>query len=193
MNTAVESPKRIWTEAELEARPENGFIHEVVDGELVMSPKNDFYHGDICSELLTVMRTFVRHHRLGAVLHSSTGFWMTNRNCRATDISFVAGARLKALGFHRSTRRFFPGAPDLAVEILSPNSSRSEMDERLKDFFASGTRVAWIIDPDAQRAEVCYSLTRREFVGSGGFLEGKDLLPGFRYLIDDLFKRGDWE
>ena len=58
MNAAVEAPQKIWTEAELEALPEDGFIHEVVSGELVMSPKNDFYHGDICSELLTAMRTF---------------------------------------------------------------------------------------------------------------------------------------
>src|SRR5439155_1943456 len=48
----IEAPaKKIWTEAELEALPEDGFIHEVVDGELIMSPKNNFYHGAICSRL----------------------------------------------------------------------------------------------------------------------------------------------
>ena len=193
MNTAVEAPQKIWTEAELEALPEDGFIHEVVSGELVMSPKNDFYHGDICSELLTAMRTFVRGKRLGAVLDSSTGFWMKNRNCRAPDISFVSRARLAALGFKRSTRSFFPGAPDLAVEILSPSNTRAEIDKRLKDFFESGARLVWIIDPDGERAEICRGLTRRELIGSGGFLEGEDLLPGFRYPLDDLFKAGEWE
>ncbi|OLE45343.1 MAG: hypothetical protein AUI36_22805 [Cyanobacteria bacterium 13_1_40CM_2_61_4] len=117
---------------------------------------------------------------------------MKNRNCRAPDISFVSRAWLAALGFKRSTRSFFPGAPDLAVEILSPSNTRAEIDKRLKDFFESGARLVWIIDPDGERAEICRGLTRRE-LGSGGFLEGEDLLPGFRYALDDLFKAGDWE
>ena len=185
--------KKIWTEAELAALPEDGFLHEVVDGELVLSPRNDFFHGDVCSELLTVLRTFVRTNRLGAVLDSSAGFWMKNRNCRAPDISFVSRPGLTALGFKRSTRRFFPGAPDLAVEILSPNNTRAEIDERLEDFFESGTRVAWIIDLEARRVEVCSSLTRRQLIGVGGFLEGEELLPGFRYPIAELFQPWDWE
>ncbi len=185
--------RKAWTEAELGALPEDGFIHEVVDGELIMSPKNDFFHGDVCSELLIAIGNFVKEHRLGAVLDSSTGFWMQNRNCRAPEISFVSRARLKAVGFKRSTHSFFPGEPDLAVEILSPNNTRLEIDARLKDFFESGTRLAWIIDLESQRVEVCYSLTRRRLVGVGGFLEGEDLLPGFRYPIASLFQPGDWE
>jgi len=192
MSAVVGTPKKVWTEADLQALPEDGFIHELVDGELVMSPKNDFYHGGICSELLTALHTFVRANRLGMVLDSSTGFWMKNRNCRAPDISFVSRARLTALGFKRSTRAFFPGAPELAVEVLSPNNTRAEIDRRLRDFFESGTRIAWVIDPEAQRVEVCHSLTSRQLVGSGGLLEGEDLLPGFSYPIADLFKEWDW-
>src|SRR6266550_2758227 len=137
MSQAIEAPKKSWTEAELQALPEDGFTHEVVNGELVMSPKN----------------------RLGMVLDSSTGFWMFNRNCRAPDISFVTRARMAALRFGPKEKRFFPGAPDLAVEILSPNNTRAEIDARLKDFFSSGTRLAWIIDPESESVEVCRSLT----------------------------------
>ena len=79
------------------------------------------------------------------------------------------------------------------MEILSPSNTRAEIDERLKDFFESGARLVWIIDPDAERAEICRGLTCRELIGSGGFLEGEDILPGFRYALDDLFKAGDWE
>src|ERR1700689_323967 len=131
MNAVVDVPKKRWTEAEVQALPDDGYFHEIVDGELVMSPKNDFFYGDICTRLSAALLTFVRAGRLGAVLDSSTGFWMNNRNCRAPDISFVSRARLAALGFRRSTRRFFPGAPDLAVEILSPSNTRGEIDDRL--------------------------------------------------------------
>jgi Uma2 family endonuclease len=190
--TAVAAP-RIWTEAELQALPEDGFIHEVVNGELVMSPKNTWFHGRICTRLLYAIEAFNRAHRLGAVLDSSTGFWMFNRNCRAPDVSFVPKARLAALGFKPTEKRFFPGAPDLAVEVLSENNTRAEIDERLKDFFASGTLLAWIIDPELQRVEVCRSLTQRKLIGSGGFLDGEDLLPGFQFPIADLFKEWDWD
>jgi Uma2 family endonuclease len=193
MSTEVEAPKKVWTEAELQALPEDGCIHEVVDGQLVMSPKNNFQHGSICMRLASALLPLVQKGRLGAVLDSSTGFWMKNQNCRAPDISFISRQRLKAAGFRHSTQRFFQGAPDLAVEILSPNNTRREIDERLKDFFENGTRLAWIIDPNQQYEEVCRSLTQRELVSTDGFLDGGDLLPGFRYGIADLFREWDWD
>jgi hypothetical protein len=51
MRSVVETPKKVWTQAEVQALPEQGFNHEVVDGELVMSPKNDFFHGFISARL----------------------------------------------------------------------------------------------------------------------------------------------
>jgi len=193
MTTAASVERKVWTEAELEALPEDGYNHEVVDGELVMSPKNNPYHGNICAELLMALCVFVKARKLGAVWDSSTGFWMYNRNCRAPDVSFIRKERLQALGFKRNSRNFFPGAPDLAVEILSPNNTRREIDERLKDFFASGTQIAWIINPDTECVEVCYAPDRRKLLSSGADLDGEHLLPGFRYPIADLFKGWDWE
>jgi Uma2 family endonuclease len=193
MSAAVEAPKKVWTEAELQALPDDGYIHEVVSGELVMSPKNNWYHGRICTRLSAALLSFASEHRLGAVLDSSTGYWMHNRNCRAPDISFVPKSRLAALGFKPKDRRFFPDAPDLAVEILSPNDTRAEIDERLRDFFSSGTQLAWIINAEGESVEICRSLTQRKLLGSGAFLEGEDVLPGFRYPIANLFKEWDWE
>ena len=193
MIATTETSPKVWTEEELQSLPEDGFNHEVVDGELVMSPKNNFIHGRICTRLLTALANFNRQHRLGVILDSSTGFWMSNRNCRAPDISFVPRTRLENLKFKPSSKKFFPGAPDLAVEILSPSNSRSEIDARLHDFFASGTQIAWLINPDTDSVEVCRSLTQRRLIGPGGELDGEDVLPGFRYPINDLFKEWDWE
>jgi len=173
--------------------PEDGYIHELVDGELVVSPKNNWFHGTISVRLSTAIGTYAREHRLGAVLDSSTGFWMFNRNCRAPDVSFVPKERLKELNFSPIEKQFFPGAPDLAVEILAPSNTRAEMDARLRDFFGSGTQIAWIVDPETEMVEVCHSLTKRQLLGSGGFLDGEHLLPGFRYPIANLFKEWDWD
>ena len=193
MIATLETAPKVWTEEDLQSLPEDGFNHEVVNGELVMSPKNNFVHGRVCSRLLIALGNFNNQHRLGVILDSSTGFWMFNRNCRAPDISFVPRTRLENLKFKPSSKKFFPGAPDLAVEVLSPSNSRSEIDARLRDFFSSGTQLAWLINLDTDSVEVCRSLTQRRLIGPGGELDGEDLLPGFRYPIDDLFKDWDWE
>jgi Uma2 family endonuclease len=191
MSVAVEQAKRPWTEAELEALPENGYSHELVNGELVMSPKNNCQRGDICAQLLVALRSHAQNCKLGAVWDSSAGFWMRNRNCRAPDVSFVSKARLK--GFGRSSRQFFPGAPDLAAEVLAPSNTPAELNERLEDFFSSGTQLAWVVHPEEQFVEVCRSPTQRRILGPGAILEGEEVLPGFQFPIADLFKEWDWE
>lgn len=193
MIAAPGTVKKIWSEEDLQALPEDGYIHEVVSGELILRPKDNFQHERICTRLLVALDTFNCAHQLGVVLGSSAGFWMFNRNCRAPDISFIPKQRLAKLGFSPTAETFFPGAPDLAVEVLAPSNTRAEIDARLKDFFASGTEIAWIIDPDTGSAEVCHSPTQRRLTGPGGELDGEHLLPGFRYPIADLFKDWGWE
>ena len=63
MIATIAPARKAWTEEALQSLPEDGFIHEVVDGELVMSPKNNFDHGNICAMLLTALRTFAHAHR----------------------------------------------------------------------------------------------------------------------------------
>ncbi|HEX7859249.1 MAG TPA: Uma2 family endonuclease [Verrucomicrobiae bacterium] len=191
MSAVPASQKKDWTEQELQALPDNGFDYEVVNGELVMSPKNNFQHGDICGELLMRMRVHAKAEKLGLVCDSSTGYWMNNRNCRAPDVSFIAKARL--VGMKRPAKQFFPGAPDLLVEVLSPNNTRREMEERLRDFFESGAQLAWIIDPETETAEICNSLSDRRLLGPGGELDGEDVLPGFRCKLSELFAPWPWE
>jgi Uma2 family endonuclease len=156
-----------------------------------MSPKNNFQHGDICVRLVTALNNHVRAGKLGVVLDSSTGFWMQNRNCRAPDISFIAKARLS--GLRRPPAAFFKGAPDLAIEVLAPSNTAEEITARLEDFFASGTRLAWIIHPEEQFVEICHSPVQRKMLGSGAVLDGEALLPGFQYPIADLFREWDWD
>src|SRR5436309_2797073 len=99
IETALSVEKKIWTEEELQALPNDGYKYEVVNGELVMSPKNNFQHEGICARLLTALEVFNQSRRLGVVLGSNAGCWMKNRNCRAPDVSFIPKERLIRLGF----------------------------------------------------------------------------------------------
>jgi Uma2 family endonuclease len=193
VSVAVETSKRVWTEEELQALPDNGYKYELVDGELVMSPKNNFEHESLCARLFLALANFNHARHLGAVRGSNLGCWMHNRNCRAPDISFISKERLQAFGFRPSTRKFLPGAPDLVVEVVSPSNTRAEIDARLKDFFASGTKLAWIIRPEEQFVEVCHSPTERMILGLGAALDGGRVLPGFQFSIQELFEQEDWQ
>jgi Uma2 family endonuclease len=192
-HVAAAPTRKVCTEADWQALPADGGIHELVGGELVERPKDDAIHNYIWTRLSAALLAFAETRRLGAVWDFNTGFRMDNSNVRAPDISFVTRPRLKQHASKRSTRRLFPGPPDLAVEILSRHNTRQEIDLRLKDYFHSGSRLAWIVDAEAQQLEACHSLRERRWVGSGGFLDGEVLLPGFRYRIADLFKDWDWE
>lgn len=191
MATTTDKPAKVWTEAELMDLPGDGYIHEVVDGELIMSPKNNAEHGEICVRLVLALGGFVTSYKRGVVWDSSTGFWMKNQNCRAPDISFVSKERLR--GLERPPRKFFEGAPDLAVEVMSPSNTPEEITARLKDYFASGTRLAWLIHPEEQYVEICRAADQRRILGSGALLDGEDVVPGFQYPIADLFKAWAWD
>lgn len=81
----------------------------------------------------------------------------------------------------------------LAVEVLAPSNARLELDARLRDFFDSGTRLAWVVHPVEQFVEVCRSPIDRQILGAGALLDGGEVLPGFQYPVADLFHVPDWD
>ena len=106
---------------------------------------------------------------------------------------------------HSSPRARFPGgkrpkgaiapvAPDLAVEVLSKSNTKKEIARKLDEYFASGTRLAWIVDPKTQSVRVHTSPTEstRLDADSGAVLDGGAILPGFRLPLAELFaERGE--
>ena len=103
---------------------------------------------------------------------------------RGPDVSFISLARLHP---HQVPEEFIPGAPDLAVEILSPSSRWSEVEEKIADYFAAGTRLVWVVDPRERRAIVRYPDRPPRVVASGESLDGEDVVPGFALALAELF------
>ena len=175
-----------WTEEALMALPHDGQKYEVLGGELVASPTG-FEHGYLALRLASAIMAFALKHRLGVALDSSTGFRMKSGDCLSPDVSFVRRERLgKEL-----TQKFFPGAPDLAVEVLSPGESLAAMEEKLVVYFANETRVAWVIDPKDRTVRVHHSPRRCKTLRAGDCLDGEALLPGFTFPVAALFELPD--
>ena len=176
--------RKEWTEEALQSLPQDGQKHELLAGELVVSPTG-FQHGYIALRLATAMLEFALKRRLGMVVDSSTGFRMSNGDCLSPDVSFVRKERLR--GQKQITSRFFHGAPDVAVEVRSPREGIEVIKAKLAHYFANGTHLAWVVQPQTRTVSVFHSALRCKTLRSGDRLDGEDLLPGFTFSLPDLF------
>jgi Uma2 family endonuclease len=171
---------RLTTADELLRMPDDGVRYELVRGELKkMSPAGE-EHCDIAAEILTRLRPYVRKQKLGNAYGSSLGF-MLFRNpdtVRDPDVSFVRAERVV------KTKKYFPGAPDLAFEVMSPNDRYPEVLVKKDEYLHAGAQAVVIIDPPRRLVEIHRpaGVTTVEDV-----LAVDDIVPGWQLPLSDIF------
>ncbi len=128
----------------------------------------------------------LKKHGLGAVYTSDTGFKVKTDpdTVRCPDVAFVARDRVV------DTEKFIPLAPDLAIEVLSPGDTFSEVDERVEAWLGYGTREVWVVDPRRRTVQIFRPGRPAEALTEQDAIDGGDLLPGFRLVVRDLFPAG---
>lgn len=159
--------------------------YELVAGELRTRSPAGYEHGTRASALLYV---HVEQHNLGEVTAAETGF-IIRRNpdtVRAPDAGFVSNDTLQQFG--RPTRGYYPHGPDLAVEVLSPDESQAEIDEKIEDWFAGGARSVWIVNPRRKTVTVYRSLEEIRVLTERDVLESEDVVTGFTCPVARLFR-----
>lgn len=177
-------PKPLRTVADLMDLPDDPYRHELVAGVLVAEPFASPYHDKTRRRLERLLEDFAESRRLGEVF-GETGFVLARDpdTVRGPDLSFVSSERLA--GF--DDRAFFPGAPDLAIEILSPSNRPGEMHAKVADYLAAGARMVWVIDVEKRIVTTYRSLLYPRTLASGESLDGEDVLPGMSIPIDSIF------
>jgi Uma2 family endonuclease len=175
------------TDEDLLRLPQDGQKYELVDGEIRVSPAGT-RHGQVIVRLTIVLGTHVLKHRLGVVLESSTGFRLPGRkpgqkNVRSPDVSFVATGRFPQ---DKGPVGFTEFAPDLAVEVLSPDDRPRDVLRKVGEFLDAGTRIVWVIDPEKRAAAVYRSLTEVRQLGPEDNLDGEDVVPGFSCRLEEI-------
>jgi Uma2 family endonuclease len=179
----VHAGKRIWTDEELLSMPKDGFKREIVGGEVIMSPAS-FDHGSMISRLYVALGKLVYENKLGELADGQTGFRFKSEDVFCPDIAFVTAQRTAE---HRKTgKAFFEGGPDLVVEVLSPSDTMQVMEEKLGQFFAEGTRLAWVVHPKRRVVHVYRSPVASRILTANDFLDGEDVVPGFKFAIAKL-------
>ena len=144
-------------------------------------------HGRIVARMTLRLAGFVEKGALGTVFGAETGFHITHEpdTVRAPDVAFVRAQRMGAeLGCG-----FFPGAPDLAVEVLSPDDRAGEVLAKVQDWLDAGCLAVWVVDPRTRTVTVYRSRSEIVVLGKSESLSGGDLLPNFSLPVSELFQR----
>ena len=185
--TRPSAPPReeLITGEELERMPDLGPC-ELVEGRIVpMSPAGG-EHGGIEMKVAAALNGFVEQRRLGRVLVGEVGIY-TGRNpdtVRGADVLYISNER-----FARVTRRagFLDVAPELVVEVLSPTDKAVEVTQKLKEYFAAGVVLVWLVNPKLRAVYVHRSLTDVREFKEGEEVPGDEVLPGFALPVAGVF------
>ena len=185
MTTATAIRPTTMTADDLLAMPDDGFRYELVRGELrKMSPASPF-HGECALAIGSSLRVFARANRLGRTFGAETGFRMADNHVRAPDAAFVRAER--AATVRRDTPGFFPGHPDLAVEVISPNDRYTEVEEKVADWLAAGTLAVIVANPRNRTVEIHRSPTDVVVLNEDDILEVQDVVPRWRMPVSEIF------
>jgi Uma2 family endonuclease len=162
---------------------------ELIDG-VIVEKQMGWYESLVASVLIELLAPHVRAHRLGIVLGSDAVLRLFPQQARAPDVCFVSKRSLAQ--YKPSRSKPIPVLiPDLAVEVLSKSNTPREIELKLRQYFTSGVRLAWVIDPKRRNATIHTSLTERMAIERDGVLNGGKVVPGFRVLLRELFDRAD--
>jgi Uma2 family endonuclease len=191
MTQAIAVPKdtnesKALTDEQFMALPEDDNLYEYVNGELIVVANSGVEHGYLALTLGYFLTGFVRSHRLGVTCDSSTAFKMKTGNKRSPDLAFIAKERLQ--GLKRLPKGFFEGAPDLAVEIISPNNTFAEIHNKLVEYFENGTRLVWVILPDEECVLVYHQPKPSKLLQVEDSLDGEAVITGFQLPLIELFQ-----
>ncbi len=165
-----------------------GVKTELVRGELRLSPSPGIPHGCAVFSIVGMLMAYVRPCRLGRVFGDSVGYELVQlpRTVRVPDASFVRADRVPPQGFGHGTR-LFDFAPDLAVEVMSPSETASQLQEKLDDFLSAGTTLIWVVDPVRRTVRIVSTTVPETLLHESDTMTGGHVLPEFSCVVEEIF------
>ena len=174
------------TAEELLKMPGDGFRYELVEGALRKMAPAGFNHGKIAATVTGPLHHYVTTNRLGTVCAAETGF-ILRRNpdtVRAPDVAFIRQERIQEVG---DVTGYWPEAPDLAVEVVSPNDTYGDLEEKVLEWLGAGTRMVLVANPRMGSVTVYRSLTDIVVLTDDDVVDGGDVVPGWAMPVKDIF------
>ena len=161
---------------------DDGYRYELVKGVIRRMPPAGFDHGIRAAKIGRHLDAHVEKHKLGYVCGAETGFKISENpdTVRAPDAAFVCQTAIDEQGIPKG---YWEGAPDLAVEVISPSDTYTEVDEWLN----AGCAMVWVMNPRRETVEVYRSPEDITVLRGNDILEGGDVIEGFQCYVRDLF------
>lgn len=165
--------------------PPDGSKMELVRGELVTVCRPGFRHGLRQLRIGGILDHFGRSTRHGrAVVETGVVVERDPDTVRGPDVSYWSAERLP---FDQEPEGYREIAPDLGVEVLSPYNKMARIREKMAEFFKSGVRMVWIVDPEDRKVTVYRSMDEGRTFHENATVTGEDVLPGFSCRVADFF------
>jgi Uma2 family endonuclease len=181
----VERTKTSVTAEELWRLSTSDKKYELVQGELIEMTPPGGTHGNIAAKMSWLLLNFVKAQKLGEIM-VETGFQLASNpdTVRGPDISFLSADKVPAGGIPAG---YISGPPDLAIEIVSPGDTASEIHAKAQDYLEYGSRLVWIVYPQQQTVVVHYPDRTARTLQHADTLTGETVIPGFSCQIQEIF------
>lgn len=149
-------------------------------------PPTGHRHGTVEVNVAAELQAFVKQRALGKVMCGEVGI-ITQRNpdtVRGADVVYISHERLA----HAQTDGYLDVAPDLVIEVVSPNDRWTEINEKISEYLDCGVRAVWVIDPRTQRVTCYQPQTEVRLYSEKDVLTAPELLPEFAVPVRQLFE-----
>jgi Uma2 family endonuclease len=182
----AESTSQVITAEELERIEIPGKVTELLRGRPVVREPPGARHGGVAAKLTYLLGEHVYRNHLGVLFAQDTGFKIESSpdTVRAPDVAFVAQMRADRI----PARGYAQLAPDLAVEIVSPDDRPGELLAKVGQWLDAGTKLVWVIDPVREEARVYRSNGELTIVPRSGTLDGEDVIPGLACALIEVLR-----
>jgi Uma2 family endonuclease len=185
----IRTAEDLW---ELSHRPEYADMRlELSEGRLIVMSPASWIHGDHALWMGWKVAGFVNEHSLGKATAAETGYILFKSPdpqgkdiVRALDVGFVAADRVPD---ELPDEGYVPFAPDLAIEVVSPNDKPDEIDQKVGEYLKYGTRLVWVLYSKTREVKVHAPGREAKTLRGNDILDGEDVLPGFKLIIREIF------
>lgn len=160
--------------------------YELVDGKLVERHRG-WESSWVATQLLFFLTDYCRKNAAGWANGSEAiyqCFPQRPNKVRRPDASFIRHGRFENEQFPQGICTL---APDLAVEVISPNDTAYEIDEKVEEYLAAGVRLVWVVNPHTRTARVHRADGSVSQLHEADEMDGEDVLPGFRCRVGEFF------
>lgn len=166
--------------------PEDGNRYEILDGELNVTPAPTTKHQTVSGNLFALLHQYVREHRTGKVFSAPIDVVLDESTIVQPDIIFIGKEREGII-----TEKNVQGAPDLVIEILSPNTAKIDRLRKMQLYLRYEVKHYWLVDPDTETLEV-YKLESGKYHVVGGFEKDNvfepELFPGLKIKLSEIWE-----